>query len=145
MLKRDITYETFDGEMVTEPFYFNITQPELLEMEVAIEGGFGDFLQRIVKAEDQKALIEEFKKIILFSYGQKSEDGKRFVKSPELREEFEQSAAYAQLFMELATSDGFAVEFLQGIFPRSMQADIQRATEEVQAKQLNESPKPPTA
>lgn len=143
MLKRDVTYETYDGETVTETFYFNITQPELLEMEVAIEGGFGEFLKRIVKAQNEKALIEEFKKIILFSYGVKSEDGKRFIKSDELRRDFEQTAAYATLFMELATNDGLAVAFLQGIFPKSMQEEIQKATQEATAV-VAPPPVPPT-
>ncbi len=118
-----ITYEDFNGDSVTEKLYFNLSKPELLELEVEIEGGFGAMLQRIVKSENPKDLIREFKRIILMSYGIKSEDGKRFIKNPQIREEFEQTAAYQALFMELATDDKLAVKFLQKVLPKDMQGD----------------------
>lgn len=131
-----ITYEDFNGESVTEKLYFNLSKPELLELEVEIEGGFGAMLQRIVKSENPKDLIREFKRIILMSYGIKSEDGKRFMKSAQIREEFEQTAAYQALFMELATDDKLAVKFLQKVLPKDMQGD--------QDKPVVAPPTPPT-
>jgi hypothetical protein len=124
MLKRAITYEDFNGETVTEEFYFNITKSELVELEVGHgEGGIEAFIKRIVKAQDNKELIAEFKRIILLSYGVKSADGRRFMKSDELRTEFEQTAAFDALFIELATSDDAAAKFIQGILPRDMTPD----------------------
>jgi len=120
MLKRDITYEDFDGESVTESFYFNLTKTELIELEVGYKDGLQAAMQRIVKTSDRQALIAEFQKIILLSYGIKSEDGRRFVKSDQLREEFTQTPAYDSLFMELATDDGAAATFIQGILPKGL-------------------------
>lgn len=124
MLKRPITYEDFEGNQQTDIFYFNMSKPELVELELEYEGGFGGFMQRIIDAKDNKALIGEFKRIILMAYGQKSEDGKRFIKSEALSHEFTQTAAYDALFMELATDDGKAAIFIEGIIPQDMLAAV---------------------
>lgn len=120
MLKREITYENFDGEMVTEVHHFHFAKNELIDLEVEYEGGLQAGLQRIIDAKDYKALIKEFKKLVLLSYGIKSEDGKRFIKNDELREEFSQTIAYDTLFMELATDDTKAAEFIIGILPKDV-------------------------
>jgi hypothetical protein len=140
MLKRSITYEDYNGESLTEDFYFNLSKPELIELEVEFEGGFGRSLQNIIKAENTKALIHEFKRIILLAYGIKSEDGKRFIKSEQLREEFVQTDAYAQLFMELATDDKAASDFLTAILPKDMQGDVAKTL----VAPVTTPPTPPT-
>lgn len=127
MLKRTIKYEDFDGNSVSEDFYFNLSKSELVELEVQYEKGLAEALETIVKANDTKQLIAEFKKLVLLSYGKKSEDGKRFIKNEELRTEFAQSLAYDALFMELATSDTAAADFIQGIVPKDMSEAIQQA------------------
>lgn len=128
MLKRDITFEDFDGKKVTETHYFNLQKSELLEMEVSERDGFAAMLQRIVATQDAKGLIAEFKKLILVAYGQRSEDGRRFVKNAELREEFSQTAAFDALFMELATNESAAAEFIQGVIPKDLEATLKAAT-----------------
>lgn len=132
MLKRDITYEDFNGNQVTETFYFNISKPELVEMEVEYEGGFGEMIRKIIAENNHKELIKHFKRVVLMAYGQKSEDGKRFIKSDTLREEFSQTAAYNTLFMDLAVNDGAAATFLKGVLPKDMVSEIEK------------SPTPPT-
>ena len=127
MLHRPITFQDFDGNTVTENFYFNLSKSELLELEVAYDGGLSAALQRIIDASDVRALIAEMKKLVLLSYGKKSEDGKRFVKSDQLREEFTQTPAYDALFMELATNDGAAAVFIQGIVPKDLADAINSA------------------
>jgi hypothetical protein len=120
MLKRAITYEDFNGETATETFYFNLSKPELVELEVDMEGGLGKHIERIAEAENNKELIALFKRVILISYGIKSDDGKRFVKSDELRAEFESHAAYTALFIELATDAKAAADFVNGIMPSDL-------------------------
>ena len=87
MLKKTITYEDFNGEEVSEDFFFHLSKAELVELELSHEGGLSESLQRIVAAQDGKSIIAEFKNILLTSYGQKSADGKRFIKNQQLREE----------------------------------------------------------
>lgn len=120
MLKRTVKYEDYNGETTSDVVYFNLTKSELVELELSYDRGFGEALQAIIDAKDHKTLIFEFKKILLLSYGIKSEDGKRFIKSDELRLEFSQTAAYNALFMELAMDDNAAADFIKGIMPKDL-------------------------
>ena len=117
MLKRSITYTDYNGGTRTEDFYFNLTQAEVTEMELSVDGGLVEMINRIVAAQDGKQIIATFKDIILRAYGEKSPDGKRFVKSQELRDAFSQTEAYSILFMELATNADAAAAFIKGIVP----------------------------
>ncbi len=119
MLKKTITYKDFDGNERTEDFYFNLTEAELTEMQYSAEGGLQEKLQRIVKAQDKGALIRVFKEIILAAYGEKSDDGKHFRKSKEISDSFTATPAYSMLFMELATNEEAASNFVNGIVPAS--------------------------
>lgn len=126
MLKKTVQYEDYNGNTVNEDFYFNLSKAELIEMDVEYNAGLGETLQRIIETKDSKALIMEFKKLILISYGKKSEDGKRFIKNETLRNEFEQSAAYSTLFMELAMDDKSAADFIKGVLPKDMAIEIEK-------------------
>ncbi len=117
MLKRTITYTDYNGAERTEDFYFNLTEAELTEMELSINGGLSDYIQKIIAAQDAPSIMNIFKDLLLRAYGEKSLDGKRFMKTPEIREAFEQNPAYSMLFMELATDDKKASEFINGIVP----------------------------
>lgn len=128
MLKKTITYEDFNGETISEDFFFHLSKAELVELELSHEGGLSEALQKIVDAEDGKAIVAEFKNIILGSYGQKSIDGKRFVKNQALREEFESTEAYSTLFMELVTDADAASEFINGVIPQGLADEAAKVT-----------------
>ena len=129
MLKKSITYEDFNGEEATEIFFFNLSKAELIEMELSHKGGLSESLKEIAASEDGKRIIEEMKSIILTSYGKKSADGRRFMKSDQIREEFASSEAYSVLFMELVTDAEAAVAFVQGIIPKGMTDEPASVTE----------------
>lgn len=129
MLKKPITYTDFNGVEVTEDFYFNLTKAELIELEMAHEGGLSESLKRIVAAEDGKRIMEEFKNIILKAYGEKSLDGKKFVKSQHLRDEFESTEAYSELFVSLVTDPEAASEFISAIMPQDLMKQAQLTME----------------
>lgn len=120
MYKWTVTYEDFDGVERTEDFYFNFTKAELMEMELGKDGGLTTTLQRIINAKDTPSIIQEVKKLLLDSYGIKSDDGRRFIKNATAREEFEHSEPYSIMFMELATNDEKAAEFVNGIVPKDI-------------------------
>lgn len=128
MLKREITYEDFDGNKVTDTFYFNLTRTEMIEWNVEHEGGLEGAIRRIIDTKDNKALIKEFKEIILLSYGVRSDDGKRFIKNNEIREAFTQMPAFDALFMELATNDGAAAAFIMGVVPKEFAEQVSMPT-----------------
>lgn len=117
MLKKSITYTNYNGIECTEDFYFNLTKAEIMEMEMSTSGGLAEMITRIVAAQDAPAIIKIFKELILKAYGEKSPDGKRFVKSDEISAAFSQTEAYSQLFMELATDADAAAKFVNGIIP----------------------------
>lgn len=117
MLVKTITYTDYNGEERTEDFYFNMTKAEITEMELTTEGGFGAMVTRITQAKDVPSIIKVFKELILKAYGVKSPDGKRFIKSEKLSEEFAQTEAYSELFVELASNSKSAAEFINGIVP----------------------------
>lgn len=129
MLKLTKTYTDFNGVSRTEDFYFNLTQAEIAEMEMSIDGGMVEMLNRIVAAKDGKQIISNFKDIVLRAYGEKSADGKRFIKNQELRDAFAQTQAYSDLFMELATDAQKAVEFVRGIVPEQKTDAAQEPSE----------------
>lgn len=117
MLKKTITYTDYNGSERTEDFYFNLTKAEIMEMEMSTTGGLTEMINRIVAAQDAPAIINVFKKLVLKAYGEKSPDGKRFIKSDEISTAFSQTEAYSQLFMELATDADAAAKFVNGIVP----------------------------
>lgn len=120
MLKKVITYTDYNGVERTETFHFNLTKAELMEMELGVTGGFAESITAIINAKDTPSIIAVFKELILKAYGEKSADGKRFVKSKELSDAFSQTEAYSQLFMELATNADEGAKFVNGIVPADM-------------------------
>lgn len=119
MLKKTVTYVDYNGVERKEDFYFNLTKAEVTEMELSTEGRLSTMLENIVASKDVKQIIKMFKAIVLKAYGEKSPDGKRFIKSKELSEAFSQTEAYSEIFMELAMDEKAAAEFVNGIMPVS--------------------------
>ena len=117
MLTKTVKYVDFNGNERTETLNFNLTTAEVTEMEMSMVGGMTATINRIIEAQDMKELIAIFKDLILKSYGVKSLDGRQFIKNDKLREEFSQTQAYSDLFMELATDADAAAKFVEGIMP----------------------------
>jgi hypothetical protein len=149
MLKREIKYEDFNENQTSEICYFNISKPEIIMLEAQYDGGFGNFLQRLLEAKNESQLVNQFKEIILMAYGEKTEDGKHFLKSEELKKQFSQSAAYNQLFMELASDPDALLEFIRGVFPKDVVVEIDQAQIDALKKQQGlvavPQPEPTTA
>lgn len=124
MVVETIKYTDFNGVEREEEFMFNLTEAEITEMELTKDGGLSDSIKKIISAQDTPEIIKTFKMLLLKSYGVKSADGRRFIKSKELTEEFTQTNAYSQLFMKLATDDVEANAFVNGIIPESMRERV---------------------
>lgn len=125
MLKKTITYTDYNDNERTEDFYFHLSKAELMEMEMGTEGGFAEMVKRVVASQDAPNIIKIFKDLVLKAYGQKSPDGKRFIKNDPLREEFSQTEAYSEIFMELATDSDAAAAFINGIMPAEIAKQAQ--------------------
>lgn len=124
MVVKKIKYTDFNGAEREEEFMFNLTEAEITEMELTTDGGLSDSIKKIIAAQDTPEIIKTFKMLLLKSYGEKSADGRRFIKSEELTEAFTQTNAYSKFFMELATDDKAAIAFINGIIPDSMRERV---------------------
>ena len=120
MLKKTITYVDYNGVERTEDFYFNLSKAEVAEMELSVQGGFSKMLEEIVASKDNVQIVNLFKQMVLKSYGEKSPDGRRFIKSEEIAQAFAQTEAYSEIFMELALNEDKAAEFVNGIMPANL-------------------------
>lgn len=124
MIAKTVKYKDFNGVEREEKYFFNLTEAEVTEMELSVNGGLGESIKQIVAAKDNAQLIKIFKDLLLKSYGEKSLDGKRFRKTDEngvpLAIAFSETEAYSTLFMELANDDDKAAEFVNGIMPSSL-------------------------
>ena len=135
MLKKTIKYTDYEGVEREEDFYFNLNKAEVMEMELSTDGTLTKLIQKIIAEKNIPKLVEIFKQLILKSYGEKSLDGKRFIKNDKILEEFTQTEAYSNLFMELSTNSDAAAAFVNGIVPKDV-AD--KAAEMQKSKQLSE-------
>lgn len=144
MIKKTITYDDYNGHEQTEDFYFNLNKGELAELELTAQGGNGldAMLRRIIGSNDNQVIFDTFKKILRKSYGRRTADGKGFVKRDEYWEEFETSNAYGELVVELITNATMAGEFIKGLVPGKLaaQMDVSALTDTVEDKPKEEDP-----
>ena len=120
MIKKTVTYVDYNGVERTEDFYFNLTKAEIAEMEMSVEGGFSKMLEEIVASKDNVKIVSLFKQMVLKAYGEKSADGRRFMKSEEISKAFSETEAYSEIFMELALNTDAAAAFVNGIMPANL-------------------------
>lgn len=136
MFKKTIEYEDFNGDKVTKDFYFHMSKAELLEM-AADGNAMMERLNRIIADKNSKAILREFRVIIMSSCGLRSEDGQRFVKTPEAQSELLDSPAYDELLLELCTKADASVEFVKNLIPEKMQKEMQEQLKLQNAETVN--------
>lgn len=124
MLKKRIKFEDFNGEEREEDFYFNLTKTELVKWELGTTGGLQSLIRKIVDTKDSGALLKIFDDIIGMAYGVRSDDGKRFIKSKELTDEFRQTNAYDEMFIEFMQNPDNYNEFLKAIIPAEVSKEM---------------------
>lgn len=129
MRKETITYTDYNNVTRTEDFFFNLNEAELTALQYGVDGGMREMLERIVKSNDNKQIMARFQDFISKSYGEKSPDGRRFVKSTELSEAFMQTEAYNELMLRFMTDANYSAEFINDVL-----ADVTKRTEERNAK-----------
>ena len=133
MLKKTITYTDFDGNERTEDFYFNLTKAELTNMFNSVSGGLENQLRKILSAQDGPAIMNTVRDIVKAAYGEKSLDGRRFMKSEEIFKNFEETEAYSEFFMGLLASDEAVLDFIIGVLPKDMENDIRAEMKKMSA------------
>lgn len=125
MLKQTIEYEDFDGNLRTDVYYFHMSTAELAEMNLSIDGGMEKYLTDIIKNNERGKVVQAFKDILVKSVGERSEDGRRFVKTEDIRDAFVFSNAYDYMFIKLLSDAEFAARFVNGVFPKELTKKLQ--------------------
>jgi hypothetical protein len=142
MLRRPIKFVDLDGVEREEEFLFNLSKTDLIKMEAETEGGLHYRIDRITREKNVAKLIQEIAEIVKLAYGERSDDGKRFVKSPEISKAFSETPAYDALIWELSTSDEAAATFFKGVMPQELEAEVQKLIDQ-QGIRLPTLPPPP--
>lgn len=127
MLKKTITCEDFDGNQYTEDYYFHLNKTELAELNLGKKDGFYSYAKQLVKDDtdhSREEILKIYRDLILKSYGKKSADGKRFIKSPEMSKEFSETNAFEALYMELIQSDTALRDFVRGVLPKEVGSNM---------------------
>lgn len=126
MFKITKTYKDYDGNEMTNDFYFSLSQQEIVELNFTSPGGLIRYIESIQKTNDGGEIIGFFKKILLASYGQKVFDpkfGTRFSKLPEYVEQFVSTRAFSMIYMDLATDAKLAADFIRGVVEDAVDID----------------------
>jgi hypothetical protein len=140
MIKKTIKWSNlFTDEEEEKDFYFHINKAELIELEVSYEGGLSGYFQKLVDEDDAVGIVKEIRKLVLISYGVK--EGSQFVKSPELRDEFEKTEAFSELLMEVSTDADQAAEFVNGIIPKDLEQEMAALAKKQKAEETKKSKK----
>lgn len=143
MLSKKIKYKDYNGVEREETFLFNLSKAELMEMEIGSNGGLAEMIQHIIEAQNGGEIVKMFKELILKAYGEKSLDGKRFIKINDqgipLSIAFSQTEAYSELFMELATDSKAASTFVAGIIPSDIEIDETQIPEDLRTPEVMEA------
>lgn len=124
MLKKTVTYTNFNDEVCTEDLYFNLTKAEIVELQWSKKEGLDVMLANMVKAKDTPELLSTLKTFVLKAYGIKTEDGRRFDKNDQIREDFKNSAVYSEVFTDLIETDEKAFEFILGVIPKDIADEV---------------------
>lgn len=121
-----ITYIDFNGEETTEDFYFHLSASDIARIELSHSGrgksGMVEELNRIIRKQNGSEIVAAFETFVLDSYGVKSDDGRRFIKTEKVYDEFRWSNAYDVFFIKLVTDAEFGAKFINGLLPEDLQA-----------------------
>jgi hypothetical protein len=138
MLKHKITYENYDEDQVTEELYFNLTKNELVALEVEHHEGMYKWLEKIAASKDRKTIYDETRKIVLLAYGEKTPDGRSFLKTPEITEAFAHTAAFHKLMEDLVFDEDMSATFMKGILPKDLMAQVEAEEKKQEAQKAAE-------
>lgn len=120
MISETIKYIDYNGNEREDTFYFNLSKSEIWRLEIGEKGEFTKRIQAMSSEMDQSKIWNLFEEVVTMAVGKKSEDGRRFDKSPEAKAEFLESEAYSEFLEMLLTGDHgkdpqFAEKFLNGL------------------------------
>ena len=130
MIKKNITYVDFNGEERTDAFYFNLSKAELMDIELDYNGNMSEAMNIMLEKRDMKGILGLLSKLVRKAYGEKSGDGKRFLKNKELEDGFVTTDAFSNLLIELVNDEKKLEAFVAGVVPADMREEIEKRIDE---------------
>lgn len=138
MFSRTFEYTGYDGQPHKDTWWFNLSEAELYKLELSNLGGMNGMMNRLLRESKPGEIVDVFENLILSAVGERSVDGRKFIKNQEIRDDFFQSKAYSDLFVELVSSGEKLADFLKGAIPAEVAAEVAKA-EEAKSKEVNEN------
>jgi hypothetical protein len=136
MLKQVISFTDFNNQPRTVTEYFNLSEAELVDMQASSKDGIQVEMEDAIKSNDAKRVLDFITMLVHKSYGHKTEDGLRFQKSPQILQEFIDSAYYSDFLLGLIQDNGTkGEEFVRGIMPKKL---LDRALAKVQGEETSQ-------
>ena len=119
MYKEKLTFTNFNDEEVTETLRFNLSEIELMDLVKDDPTFSQSYFKTLIDNGDAYEMFRFIRKILALSYGELSNDGNTFMKSPEIMDRFLHSAAYDALINRISSSSDVDIfkAMLIGIFP----------------------------
>lgn len=136
MYKKTLTFVNYDGKEMTQDLYFHLNQTDLIKITAKYAKGFKDpkdvnlnkVSQDILSQGDWPKVVSLLEDVILGSYGERSYDGDLFIKSKEVRDKFEYSVAYAEMFELLLTDNNEMQAFMSKVVEKTSSDSTVTAT-----------------
>lgn len=119
MIKRSYKFVDYNDNEREETYYFDLRDDEIVKLELGTKGGLSEKIKRLTAAQDIPEIIKVFEDVVKMSYGEKSADGREFIKDPVLTKSFMQTRGYSMLFMDFITKENFASDFFNELVPNS--------------------------
>ena len=144
MIKQHVSYEDYDGNKVEKDLWFHLNKSDLAKMSLGFDNGLIDGLTELQQKGDKKAVAEFIDNLLVNAYGVRKPGSDVFLKTPEIKEDFQYSLAHDEiLMMLLGGEDDEIINFIVGIMPGMSAEDRANVIEQVKnarkAKKLPES------
>ena len=120
MQKLTVQFENFEGETVTEDLYFHLNIKEIQDMENQWDVPLTKRIALLTDTQDGKEAFNLMRDIIEAAYGERSEDGKRFVKNEEVLKNFTQGLAYDDVIIKFIDGSLDLSKFIEGLLPKKV-------------------------
>lgn len=140
-ISETLTYKDIDGNIVTKEWWFSLDRAEIAEMKIRHDGtGKGsleEYLDRIVKEQDNNKLLDNFQAILRKSVALRVDNYLK--KTPEVVHEFTGGGAYSSMFMAMLGDAEYAARLVNGIIPEDMAEEVRKKQEETSNKQYTDA------
>lgn len=114
MLKHQVSYKDFDNKTVKETLWFNLTTRDSAKLTIKY-GDLAAYVKKIEKEKDAASMMVLIEDLVLTAYGERSEDGRHFVRNDEIRERFSYSLAFEALLDDLYSDEKKMSKFFDAL------------------------------